>query len=333
MNYKILIVDDEPANVNLLTRIFSPHYDVVRASSGQEGLEMLAHHDISLIISDQRMPGMTGIEFLQKASELRPQCVRIILTGYTDAGSLIDAINSGVVYKYVTKPWVNADLLQTVKRGLSHFETLKAQNQLNTTNIRLKQRIDETNAVLVRVLMALMNSSDTDAERRGAEVRDLSLRIGRRLSLDGAELQQLALAAYLNEAGDFDAGAAAPTDEADRGGQTVLDVLSSVPGLEDLVEAISYADEHFDGSGRFGLADDQIPVFARIIAIARGFQRAGSDAAMGDETVRMDDVIQTLRAEGGGRFDPSMIDAFVGNGVTVPFSSGGAFTNDSRSLR
>ena len=156
MNYKLLVVDDEPANVKLLERIFSPHYDVVKASSGAEGLEMLRHHDIALIISDQRMPGMTGIEFLQKATVMRPQCVRIILTGYTDAGCLIDAINSGVVYKFVTKPWVNADLLQTVKRGLSHFETLRAQNRLNTTNQRLRQRIDETEAVLVRMAMALM---------------------------------------------------------------------------------------------------------------------------------------------------------------------------------
>lgn len=337
MNYKILVVDDEQANVNLLERIFSPHYDVIKAGSGPEGLEMLAHHDVSLIVSDQRMPGMTGIEFLQKAAEIRPQCVRIVLTGYTDAGSLIDAVNSGVVYKYVTKPWVNADLLQTVKRGLSHFETLKAQNQLNTTNLRLRQRIDDTNAVLVRVLMALMNASDPSAEKRAEGLRELALRIGRRLSLDGAELQQLAIAAYFNEAADFEAGVSAPNDLGKATGlmgkHTILDVLSEVPGFEAIVEAISYKNEQYDASGKYGLAGDQIPFYSRIIAIARAFRGNGSADDSTNETTQMDDLVEAIRAEGGGKFDPAIIEAFVGNGVTVPASLGGTYRDLVGSIR
>lgn len=335
MKYKILVVDDEPANLNLLERLFSPHYDVVKAGSGPEGLEMLARHDISLIISDQRMPGMTGIEFLQKAAEMRPQCVRIILTGYTDAGSLIEAVNSRVVYKYVTKPWVNSDLLQTVKRGLSHFETLKAQHQLTTTNIRLKQRIDDTNAVLVRVLMALMRASDPDAEKRGAETRELALKIGRRMSMDAADLQHLALAAYLNEAAEFaaDVGASAIDDN---GGptpskRTILDVLSEVPGLEDLVDAITYAEEQFDGTGKFGLAGDQIPLASRIIAIVRAFQRNMADSA--GKARRVDDMIEAIRAEAGEKYDPLIIDAFVREGSAVPAPSGAAYRGLGGSLR
>jgi CheY-like chemotaxis protein len=120
MLYKILFVDDETANLRVLERLFRNRYEVINASSGPEALQILATHDVALIISDQRMPDMTGIDFLKRAAEMRPQTVRIILTGYTDASALVEAINSGVVYKYVTKPWVNEDLMQTVKRALQH---------------------------------------------------------------------------------------------------------------------------------------------------------------------------------------------------------------------
>ncbi|MBA3354281.1 MAG: response regulator, partial [Blastocatellia bacterium] len=78
MNYKILIVDDEPANTRTLERMFKEHYDVLSAQSGAEALDLLNLHDVALIISDQRMPGMTGVEFLKRSAEVRPHCVRLI---------------------------------------------------------------------------------------------------------------------------------------------------------------------------------------------------------------------------------------------------------------
>jgi len=110
MNYKILVVDDEPANLRMMERLFRGDYEILTAMSGLEALELLNQHDVALIVSDQRMPGMTGIEFLKRAAQIRPQTVRIILTGYTDVGDLVEVINSGVIYKYITKPWVNTDL-------------------------------------------------------------------------------------------------------------------------------------------------------------------------------------------------------------------------------
>ena len=150
MQYKILFVDDETANLRLLERLFRSSYDVFTASSAAAALELLAVHDVALIISDQRMPTMTGSEFLKKAAEMRPQTVRIMLTGYTDASDLVDAINSGVVYKYITKPWVNEELQQTVKRALQHYETTKAQRQLQLQNERLQAHLDRPGTRLSR---------------------------------------------------------------------------------------------------------------------------------------------------------------------------------------
>ena len=143
MNYKIMIVDDEPANLRTLERLFRQDYQVVTAPSGAEALALLEQHDVALLISDQRMPAMTGIELMMKTVALRPQMVKILLTGYTDVGALIDAINSGLVYRYLTKPWDNDDLRLTVSRALEHYEVMKSKHILGMENQRLRARLKE----------------------------------------------------------------------------------------------------------------------------------------------------------------------------------------------
>jgi two-component system response regulator HupR/HoxA len=143
MPYKILIVDDEPANLRALERLFRQDYEVLTANSGTEALELLTQHDLALLITDQRMPGMTGIELLKKTMSLRPQMVRIILTGYTDVEALVEAINCGEVYRYITKPWSNEDLRVTVKRALEHFETNRKRHELQLANERLMSVLKE----------------------------------------------------------------------------------------------------------------------------------------------------------------------------------------------
>jgi response regulator RpfG family c-di-GMP phosphodiesterase len=141
MKYKILIVDDEPSNLRTLERLFRQAHDVLTATSGGEALALLEQHDVALLIADQRMPEMSGIELVGRTVRLRPHMVRILLTGYTDVGSLIEAINCGHVYKYVTKPWNNEDLAMTVTRALEHFETIKSRHNLMMVNERLLARL------------------------------------------------------------------------------------------------------------------------------------------------------------------------------------------------
>lgn len=143
MSYKILIVDDEPANLRALERLFREQYEVLTAGSGAEALEVLGQHDVALLITDQRMPGMTGIELLKNTVPLRPRMVRMILTGYTDVQALVEAINCGEVYRYVTKPWSNEDLRLTVRRALEHFETNKNSYEMALSNERLLLRISQ----------------------------------------------------------------------------------------------------------------------------------------------------------------------------------------------
>ncbi len=127
---KILVVDDEVANLQKLQRTFVNLYPVLAASSGREAMQLVReHHGIGVIIADQRMPDMTGVEFLRRTIEPLPDAVRIILTGYTDVDVLMEAINSCKVFRYIVKPWDPPDLMMTVQRGLEsrHLAVENAQ--------------------------------------------------------------------------------------------------------------------------------------------------------------------------------------------------------------
>jgi DNA-binding NtrC family response regulator len=129
--------------MRLLERLFRQDYTVLAADSGERALDLLAQHDAALLITDQRMPGMTGLELLKQTAEMRPQMVRMILTGYTDVGTLVEAINSGLVYQYVTKPWSNEDLSLAVARALEHYESIRTRHELEMKNRRLASTLDE----------------------------------------------------------------------------------------------------------------------------------------------------------------------------------------------
>ena len=138
-----MIVDDELANLRTLERLFREDYQVITAESGSEALVLLEQHDVALLITDQRMPAMTGLDLLQRTVALRPQMVRILLTGYTDIGALIEGINCGHVYRYLTKPWNNDELRATVSQALEHYETVKSQHCLKLVNDRLRGRLKQ----------------------------------------------------------------------------------------------------------------------------------------------------------------------------------------------
>jgi len=142
-----MIVDDEPANLRVLERLFRPAYRVVTAPSGAEALALLEKHDVALLISDQRMPEMTGIELMTKTVDIRPHMVKILLTGYTDVSAIIAALNSGLVYRYLTKPWNNDDLRLTVSRALEHYEMMKAKHQLGMENQRMRAMLQEISEI------------------------------------------------------------------------------------------------------------------------------------------------------------------------------------------
>lgn len=127
---KLLVVDDEPDNLDLLYRTFHREYKVLRAESAPQALDLLNREgEVAVIISDQRMPHMSGTEFLSLTASQYPDIIRIILTGYTDVDDLVEAINSGKVFKYVTKPWDEEKLRAVVRQAVETHCILKARTQ------------------------------------------------------------------------------------------------------------------------------------------------------------------------------------------------------------
>ncbi len=140
----ILVVDDEPSSVNLLRITLGLEHKVYTATNGPAALALLGEHpETALAIIDQRMPDMSGTELIRQTIEPYPHLVRIILTGYTDIDSLIEAINAGSVYRYLTKPWNKDDLLVAVRQGLRVHrlatENLRLQEELREANVRLQK--------------------------------------------------------------------------------------------------------------------------------------------------------------------------------------------------
>ena len=130
--YAILYVDDEEMSLKYFTKAFKDQFRILTAANAQEGLKLLEEHkdEIGLLMTDQRMPGEKGVWLLEKARHLRPRIIRILATAYADMDAAIAAVNTGAIYKYVTKPWDPPQLENTLKRGLEFFMVQRERDQL-----------------------------------------------------------------------------------------------------------------------------------------------------------------------------------------------------------
>jgi CheY-like chemotaxis protein len=155
----LLLVDDEPSISASLRRLLRRDgYKIVMANSGPEGLQRLAENDVDVIVSDQRMPGMTGVEFLRRAKELYPDTVRIVLSGYTELQYITDAVNEGAIYKFLTKPWDDELLREQIAEAFRRKE-------LADDNRRLDIQVKQANRDLAEVNNKLQSALDSQREQ------------------------------------------------------------------------------------------------------------------------------------------------------------------------
>jgi len=148
---KVLLVDDEENILRAITRLLMEEDDLelFSASSGAQGLETLAAHpDMALILSDQRMPGMSGAEFLQQARTVAPEAVRMVLTGYADMAATMDAINKGGATRYITKPWDDDMLRRTLLEGVEQYRLVRENRRLTALVERQNAELSEWNGNL-----------------------------------------------------------------------------------------------------------------------------------------------------------------------------------------
>ncbi|MEW5821735.1 MAG: HD domain-containing phosphohydrolase [Cyanobacteriota bacterium] len=314
MTYNILVVDDEINNLKLLKRTFRKDYNVFMASGGHEGLEIMRVNKIDLVITDQRMPGMCGVDFLEKTVEEFPDTIRLIITGYTDADALIKAINTGRVYRYIKKPWEPEELKNTVKRALESY-------QLNIDNQKLTMDLKELFSGTISAITEALDAKDEFTSGRSKRVTKYAIEIGRKLGLDDTELQELELAGLLHDIGMI----GIPESILNKEGELTTEeysiikqhspkgvkILENIRQLENVVVMIKFHHERYDGKGYpEGLAGEEIPLGARIISVADAYDGMVSDRPYRkglDHNV----AIEIIRKDSGTHFDPVAVEAFL----------------------
>jgi len=146
--FLVLVVDDEPDILRAFAFNYGDDFQVLTAESGARGLALLETHEPAVIVADQRMPAMSGTDFLERSMVLRPDAVRIILTGYTDIDAIVQAINRSRIYRYVTKPWESEELRLTLRRAVEAFHLVRENGRLVEELRRANERLAAENAYL-----------------------------------------------------------------------------------------------------------------------------------------------------------------------------------------
>jgi signal transduction histidine kinase len=146
----LLIVDDEVDVLESLRHQFHRAYRVLTCPNGAEAIELLASNDVEVILSDQRMPGMSGDVLLKKARELKPDTIRMLFTGYADIQAVINAVNEGHIFRYILKPWDTAELEGIIKQGIEQYELLAERRRLIAELKAANTRLVQANADLAR---------------------------------------------------------------------------------------------------------------------------------------------------------------------------------------
>ena len=187
--HTILIVDDEPANLQKLKRTFIKDFRVLEASSGEEALRLLEDLSIAAIITDQRMPGLSGVELLRLSLEVNPGAVRIILTGFTQVDDLMDAINQGHVHRYITKPWEPVVLRKAVEQEMERWRLKRENEKLSQELRKANQGLKKENLQL-KEEVELLKSSERSLIYRSRPMQDLIAMLDRVVGTDSTVLIQ-----------------------------------------------------------------------------------------------------------------------------------------------
>ncbi|WP_353091962.1 HD domain-containing phosphohydrolase [Methylibium sp.] len=347
--WTLLAVDDEPNILAALRRLFrATGWRILTAAHAEEALALLATEPVDAVLSDMRMPGMDGVQFLERVSRGWPRTARLLLTGQADLGSTIAAINRGRLHRYITKPWNDDELVLTL-RQVAQGQQLEAEKQalerltqqqndeLKTLNssleIRVASRTEELAAAnhrLKRNYLTSIKAFTALIELRGSaqvgharQVADLTRRIAQAMTLDADTAHDLPIAALLHDIGQIglsDAVLARPVNRLDSDelrryrlhpvlGEQALLASDDMQGVAPLIRAHH---ERWDGLGfPDGLRGAAIPLGARILAVADTFEDLRSGRIDGHALSPLDARRAVLAAR-GSQFDPSVVDAFAG---------------------
>jgi len=339
--YKVLCVDDEPNILSALRRMLSLEgFEVFTADSGAQALELLARESVNVIISDMKMPGMNGTELLEKIRQQWPQTMRLLLTGASDVSGAIDAINQGAIYRYISKPWNDEELLSTIKSAIVYGTLVNEHDRLqaltdaqkeslnemvDTLESRVKDRTKDLRAAYVASIKSFSNLLELrrpDLLAHSRRVATLSMKMGKLAGLEEDQCQTIFIAGLLHDIGKIGLSDRVlntkfielPLADAKiyrthtAMGETTL---SALPDMKEVAAIIRSHHEYFNGTGfPDGLKGEDIPIGARIVAIVEAFEelQSGDYAKMHSTPA---EAVRVITSNRGILFCPAMADLFV----------------------
>ena len=313
----ILLVDGEINNLQLLKRALRGKYNILTASQGAEGLDVLKENieKICLIISDHKMPVMEGTEFLEKANEIAPDVIKILLTGFSDIEILTDAVNKCNLFQYIMKPFDPNELINVVESGIEKYN-------LSSSRSLMMKDLRELFYKTIKSISATLDAKDAYTHGHSMRVTLYSLLLAKTLYPDDEEfLQNIEIAGLLHDVGKI----SIPQRIICKPGKLTdeeFQIMKSHPVCsEKLVDNIKQLGqigtwvkahhERWDGRGYpDGLKGEEIPLSARIVAIADTYDAMTSTRSYRKALEHMEAINEIERCK-GSQFDPELAQKFI----------------------
>jgi putative two-component system response regulator len=324
----ILIVDDELAPREALRMVLKDRYNVITAPGAEEGFKILSENNIDLVVLDIMMPGINGIEALQKIKSKYPEVEVVLLTAYASIGTARSAIRFGA-FDYLTKPFDKDDVIKVIESGLEKKRSKKnliiEQEKLRNRAQYLEEQIRKARENLrisyegtVRALILTIDAKDHYTFNHSEHVARVSTEIANALGLESNVKDKLRQAALMHDIGKIGvdevilrkAGPLTEEEFAEIKKHPLIGVriVREVPFLEEAIPVILYHHERFDGKGYpEGLKGEQIPLTARIVMMADAID-AMMHARPYRKSLPMERVLEELRENAGTQFDPMLVD-------------------------
>ena len=314
--HTILAIDDEENNLLLLQRTLRGDYTILLASSGQEALDIIKEHgeEISLIVSDQKMPFMEGTDFFKKISVSYPNIIKILLTGHSNIDILVDAINECNLFQYILKPFEPEQLCNVVESGIKKYE-------LSVSKLQILQDLSELFYRTIKSIANALDAKDQYTHGHSMRVTLYSLALAKALNLDDELLEEIETAGLLHDIGKL----AIPEKILLKPGKLTdeeFKIIKTHPELgKNLVDGIEklklistwlkYHHERYDGKGYpEGLIGEKIPISSRIIALADTYDAMTSTRSY-RRALSHQEAIDEIKRCSGTQFDPKLAELFV----------------------
>lgn len=301
----VLFVDDEKSYLAYTSELFENRgLNILTAGSAVEALEIVEHHSVAVVVSDNEMPGMRGIELLSRIKEISPHTVKIMMTGSADLATTLAAINSGEVFRFVLKPWKKAEMLRAVKDGIRRYRVLQA--------------IKREDEFILHSLAQTIELKDASTKGHCDRVATLALRLAERLGIPEEVQQEIRYGSWLHDCGKIGVPEAILNAEralTQEEFQIVMkhpewgrEVVRKANLSKTVQEIVLYHHERYDGKGYpFGLAGERIPLEAQIVATADI-----CDALTMDRPYRKgfdrDELLWTMKGMSGANLDPRLVE-------------------------